>query len=44
MGQARFPVLKDLDSFDLGVRLILVSKLGKMTVNEERPEMLPAIA
>ena len=28
----------------VGVRLILRSKLGKMTVNEERPEMLPAIA
>ena len=27
-----------------GVRLILRSKLGKMTVNEKRPEMLPAIA
>jgi len=27
-----------------GVRLILRSKLGKMTVNEEGPEMLPAIA
>ena len=28
----------------LGVRLILRSKLGKMTVDEKRPEMLPAIA
>ena len=28
----------------LGVRLILRSKLGKMAVNEECPEMLPAIA
>ena len=27
-----------------GVRLILRSKLGKMTVDEKRPEMLPAIA
>jgi len=27
-----------------GVRLILRSKLGKMTVNEERPELFPAIA
>ena len=30
--------------FGVGVRLILRYKLGKMTVNEERPEMLPAIA
>jgi hypothetical protein len=28
----------------VGVRLILRSKLGEMTVNKERPEMLPAIA
>jgi len=27
-----------------GVRLILRSKLGKMTVDEKRPEMFPAIA
>ena len=27
-----------------GVRLILRSKLGKMAVKEERPEMLPTIA
>ena len=27
-----------------GVRLILRSKLGKMMVNEERPELFPAIA
>ena len=33
----------DLDML-LGVRLILRSKLGKMTVDEKRPEMLPAIA
>ncbi len=30
--------------FAMGVRLILRSKLGKMTVDEKRPEMLPAIA
>jgi len=29
---------------ELGVRLILRSKLGKMAVDEKRPEMLPAIA
>ena len=28
----------------VGVRLILRSKLGKMTIDEKRPEMLPAIA
>ena len=28
----------------MGVRLILRSKLGKMTVDEKRPELLPAIA
>jgi hypothetical protein len=32
------------ETIQLGVRLILRSKLGEMTVNKERPEMLPAIA
>ena len=33
-----------LDQEDRGVRLILHYKLRKMTVNEECPELLPAIA
>jgi hypothetical protein len=33
-----------LEEVYMGVRLILRSKLGKMAVNEECPEMLPAIA
>jgi hypothetical protein len=32
------------EQVDEGVRLILRSKLGKMTVDEKRPELLPAIA
>ena len=34
----------DLAKVKRGVRLILRSKLGKMTVDEKCPEMLPAIA
>jgi hypothetical protein len=34
----------DMLIFRVGVRLILRSKLGKMMVNEERPELFPAIA
>ena len=39
-------VAKFLEGYNCaqGVRLILRYKLGKMTVNKERPEMLPAIA
>jgi retron-type reverse transcriptase len=40
----RVEIPKDNGQMRPGVRLILRSKLGKMTVNEERPEMLPAIA
>jgi hypothetical protein len=45
------PSIEDLEAVDYtpvkrneGVRLILRSQLWKMTVNEKRPEILPAIA
>ena len=38
-------VLKELDRrIKRGVRLTLRFKLGEMTVDEERPKMLPTIA
>jgi hypothetical protein len=37
-------VLNKMPDEEEGVRLILRSQLWKMTVNEKRPEILPAIA
>jgi phosphate-selective porin OprO/OprP len=44
IGQFKQPFSLEWYSPAEGVRLILRSKLGKMTVNEKGPEMLPSIA